>query len=276
MPEHLPAIEADAGQIGQVFHNLIINAVQAMPGGGLIAITAEETVIDAHNLMSLPPGRYVRITCADKGCGITLENQKNIFDPYFTTKSGGSGLGLASAHSIINKHGGHISVCSTVGQGTVFVLLLPASQEKPASNPVAETGTLGWEGAGQAVLVMDDEDMIRDLTASIVGELGCRVTTCPSGEEAIDLYRAAYLAGTPFRAVIMDLTIPGGMGGKEAARSIIEIDPLACLIVSSGYSTDPVMADCREFGFCGAVFKPYSVGEIAAVLKEALNKTERT
>jgi CheY-like chemotaxis protein len=123
---------------------------------------------------------------------------------------------------------------------------------------------------------MDDEEMIRELVTAILQELGYRVTTCSSGEEAIDLYRAAISAGAPFRAVIMDLTIPGGMGGKEAARSIINIDPAARLIVSSGYSTDPVMADCREFGFCGTVFKPYSAGEIAAVLKEALNKNERT
>ncbi|MBL0225229.1 MAG: PAS domain S-box protein [Geobacteraceae bacterium] len=275
-PESLPAIEADAGQISQVFNNLVINAVQAMPGGGSIAITAAEMSIDGNNPMSLPPGRYVRITCTDQGCGITPEILKKIFDPYFTTKPCGSGLGLASAHSIINKHGGRISVCSAPGQGTTFELLLPASPEKPSSANAAETGTLVVEGGEQSVLVMDDEDMIRDLASALLEELGCRVTACSSGEEAIDLYRAAYEAGTRFRAVIMDLTIPGGMGGKETARSILDIDPSARLIVSSGYSTDPVMADCREFGFCGAVFKPYAAGDLAAVLKEAFNTTERT
>jgi PAS domain S-box-containing protein len=276
MPEHLPAIEADAGQIGQVFNNLIINAVQAMPGGGLITITAAEMVIDAHNLMSLPPGRYVRITCTDKGCGITLENQKNIFDPYFTTKSGGSGLGLASAHSIVSKHKGHIGVSSTVGRGTTFELLLPASQAEPVPASAPDQGSLAAEGGDHSVLVMDDEEMIRELVTTILEELGYRVTTCSSGEEAIAHYRSAYSAGVQYRAVIMDLTIPGGMGGKESARSILEIDPSACLLVTSGYSTDPVMAECRAFGFCGAVFKPYSAAGIAAALKEALNNTERT
>jgi two-component system cell cycle sensor histidine kinase/response regulator CckA len=275
VPDHLPAIESDAGQMGQVFNNLIINAVQAMPGGGTITISAEDVTID-DNLLSLAPGRYVRVTCTDPGCGISPENIKNIFDPYFTTKAGGSGLGLASVHSIVNKHGGHISVSSAVGQGTTFELILPASLEKPAAATVPDPGALAVEGDEQSVLVMDDEDMIRDLAAAILEELGYRVTTCSSGEEAIDLYHAAFSAGLPFRAVIMDLTIPGGMGGKEAARAILDIDPAARLIVSSGYSTDPVMADGRGFGFCGAVFKPYSAGEIAVVLKEALNKSERT
>jgi len=276
VPEPLPAIQADAGQMGQVFNNLIINAVQAMPGGGTITITAEEITVDDSNAMSLQPGRYVRVTCTDQGCGILPENLKSIFDPYFTTKAGGSGLGLASAHSIISKHRGHISVRSTVGRGTSFELILPASRENvgPVSTPAPES--LAAEGGGQSVLVMDDEEMIRDLASTILEELGYRVTTCTSGEEAVELYRAAFAAGAPFRALIMDLTIPGGMGGKEAARSILDIDPSARLIVSSGYSTDPIMADCREFGFCGAVFKPYSAAVIAAVLKDAMNNTERT
>jgi CheY-like chemotaxis protein len=275
VPEQLPAIEADAGQISQVFNNLIINAVQAMPGGGTITFTAGDMVADANNLLSLPLGRYVRVTCIDQGCGIPPENLKNIFDPYFTTKSGGTGLGLASVHSIISKHGGHISVRSSVGRGTTFELLLPASREKPASVSLPVPESLVAESGEQSVLVMDDEEMIRELVTVILEERGYRVTTCSSGEEAIDLYRAAFSAGIPFRAVIMDLTIPGGMGGKEAAGSIFEIDPAARLIVSSGYSMDPVMANFRDFGFHGAVFKPYSADGIAAVLKEALKENVR-
>jgi PAS domain S-box-containing protein len=275
VPEDLPPIESDAGQMGQVFYNLIINAVQAMPEGGTITITAGELTLADNNPLSLPPGRYVRVTCADQGCGISPENLKNIFDPYFTTKTGGTGLGLASVHSIVNKHRGHISVSSAAGQGTTFELILPASLQRPAAATVQDFGPLESGDSGHSVLVMDDEDMIRDLVAALLEELGYRVTTCSSGEAAIELYRDAFSAGAPFRAVILDLTVPGGMGGKEAARSILDIDPAARLIVSSGYSTDPVMAESREFGFCGAVFKPYSAREIAAVLKETLNTPER-
>jgi two-component system cell cycle sensor histidine kinase/response regulator CckA len=275
VPEDIPPIESDAGQMGQVFYNLIINAVQAMPGGGTITISAGELTLADNNPLSLPPGRYVRVTCADQGCGISPENLKNIFDPYFTTKAGGTGLGLASVHSIVNKHRGHISVSSAVGRGTTFELTLPTCLQKPAAASARDTGPLESERGEQSVLVMDDEDMIRDLAAAIFEELGYRVTTCSSGEAAIELYRAAFSAGIPFRAVILDLTVPGGMGGKDAAQGILDIDPSARLIVSSGYSTDPVMADSREFGFCGAVFKPYSAREIAAVLKETVNTTER-
>jgi PAS domain S-box-containing protein len=271
VPEQLFAIEADAGQLSQVFNNLIINAVQAMPGGGTITITTGNMDVDGNNVLSLPPGQYVRVTFTDHGCGIPSENMRNIFDPYFTTKSGGTGLGLASVHSIINKHGGHIRVHSTVGLGTTFEILLPASQEKPAPVSAQNNGFVTAQSRDLSVLVMDDEEMIRELAIATLGELGYRVTTCSSGKEAIEIYRAAFSAGAPFSTVIMDLTIPGGMGGKEAARIILDLDPSARLIVSSGYSTDPVMADCREFGFCGAVIKPYTVEGIAAVLKEFLN-----
>jgi signal transduction histidine kinase/CheY-like chemotaxis protein len=276
VPEDLPPIESDAGQMGQVFYNLIINAVQAMPGGGTITIGAGELTLADNNPLSLPPGRYVRVTCADQGCGISPENLKNIFDPYFTTKTGGTGLGLASVHSIVNKHRGHISVSSAVGRGTTFELTLPTCLQKPADASARDTGPLESECGEQSVLVMDDEDMIRDLASAILEELGYRVTTCSSGEAAIGLYRGAFSTGTPFRAVILDLTVPGGMGGKDAAQGILDIDPSARLIVSSGYSSDPVMADFSEFGFSGAVRKPYSAGEIAAVLHEVLKDKERT
>lgn len=275
VPDNLPAIEADAGQISQVFNNLIINAVQAMPGGGIISITAGVMAVDGNNLLSMPAGNYVRVTCSDRGCGIRPENLKNIFDPYFTTKSGGTGLGLASVHSIIHKHGGHISVRSSVGRGTTFELLLPASRERAVPEHALTHDTLMAQNRDHPVLVMDDEKMIRDMTALILEELGYRVTTCASGEEAIDLYRAAFSAEVPFKAVIMDLTVPGGMGGKEAAQAILTHDPAARLIVSSGYSTDPIMADFREYGFSGAVCKPYSATGIAEVLKDVLGNTER-
>lgn len=269
--EGLRNIKADSGQISQVFNNLIINAVQAMPGGGTISIRASNTTFaDNNNPFALTAGEYVRFIFADEGCGIPEENLKNIFDPYFTTKSGGSGLGLASVQSIINKHGGHISVRSAVGTGTTFEILLPASRNSvPAEEEASETSDAG---AGTSLLVMDDEEMIRDLAAAMLDELGYRVTTCADGEDAVSLYKASLEAGVPFSAVIMDLTIPGGMGGREAARAILGIDPRAQLIVSSGYSNDPIIADFRHYGFCAAVLKPYGVADISAVL-DSLNKS---
>ena len=274
--EGLRNIEADAGQISQAFNNLIINAVQAMPQGGTISIRAANDSLDNNNNpFALPAGEYVKLVFTDEGSGIPAENLNNIFDPYFSTKSSGSGLGLASVQSIISKHGGHISVCSVFGRGTTFEILLPASR-KPASAEVlhpaktAANSPDAGAGAGASLLVMDDEEMIRDLAAAMLEELGYRVTTCANGEEAVKLYKVAFGAGAPFSAVIMDLTIPGGMGGHGAARAIRGIDPHAQLIVSSGYSNDPIMADFRFFGFGAALLKPYGIAEIAGVLNKLL------
>jgi two-component system cell cycle sensor histidine kinase/response regulator CckA len=267
--EGLRNIKADSGQISQAFNNLIINALQAMPDGGSISIRASNaTFTNNYNLYALSAGEYVRFTFTDEGCGMPEEILKNIFDPYFTTKSGGSGLGLASVQSIISKHGGHISVHSAVGKGTTFEILLPASEHEEAEipHPEEETTESPDERAGTSLLVMDDEEMIRDLSAAMLKELGYRVTTCADGAETISLYKASLETGEPFSAVIMDLTIPGGMGGLEAARAILDVDPQAQLIVSSGYSNDPIMADFRGYGFCAAVLKPYGVAEIASVL----------
>ncbi|MBV5338512.1 MAG: response regulator [Deltaproteobacteria bacterium] len=269
IPEGLSNIEADAGQISQAFNNLIINAVQAMPGGGTISIRAANASLDINNQFALPAGKYIRFIFDDEGCGISAENLKNIFDPYFTTKSGGSGLGLASVQSIIRKHGGHICASSTVGRGTTFEILLPASRE-PELIEVPQGADPPDVAAGASLLVMDDEEMLRDLAESILEELGYRVKTCLNGEEAIALYKSAFEAGAPFSAVIMDLTIPGGMGGEETARAILEIDPHAQLIVSSGYSNDPIIADFRRYGFSAVALKPYGVSEIAEVLNRLL------
>ena len=266
VPEGLPDIEVDEGQISQVLNNIVINAAQAMPGGGTIVIRVKGVAIEPANPMTLEPGRYVSLEVTDTGCGISEEDQKRIFDPYFTTKSGGSGLGLASVHSIVTKHGGFIGVSSAVGVGTCFELLLPASDktanhEGEVPRPVALNA-----GSGFSVLVMDDEEMIREMTTHMIKGLGYRVQTCCDGEEAIARYRVARDAGSPYSAVIMDLTVPGGMGGREAARHITAIDPDARLIVSSGYSTDPIMADYRKFGFSATLMKPYTLAEIAKAL----------
>jgi PAS domain S-box-containing protein len=264
--DSLPAIVADEGQLNQVFSNIIINAAQAMPDGGTITISAAEIALGAANALSLPVGDYIRITFTDTGCGMSDETQKRIFDPYFTTKATGSGLGLASVYSIIKNHGGTVSVRSRSGQGSSFDILLPASR-LPAPETTHGTTLISGEHVCKSVLIMDDEEMIRELAAVMLGDLGYQVQTCASGDEAIARYRTAMRTESPFWAVIMDLTIPGGMSGTEAARQILQFDPEARLIVSSGYSNDPVMAEFRKYGFCGTVAKPYTFTEIAQVLE---------
>jgi|GEM_PF-445542 len=273
--EDLHTIEVDEGQVSQAFNNIFINAAHAMPGGGTITITAENFTLDGANRMLLPAGEYVKISVTDTGCGISNDDQKRIFDPYFTTKTGGSGLGLASVHSIINKHGGHISVRSMVGKGTTFDILLPASPLK-APEPEEDIPLMAaGEHPNGSLLVMDDEEMILDLTSEILGEYGYHVQTCVNGDEAIALYKAAKEAGVPFSAVIMDLTIPGGMGGKEAARHILDIDPNALLVVSSGYSNDPVVAEYAQYGFSAMMAKPYKATEVIKVLGDLLTAPPR-
>jgi two-component system, cell cycle sensor histidine kinase and response regulator CckA len=268
--EELPAIEVDEGQICQVINNIIINACQAMPEGGTIVVRGQSVRVDAANLMALQPGRYVRLDLTDTGCGISEEDQQRIFDPYFTTKTGGSGLGLASVHSIVTRHGGYIGVQSALGIGTCFELLLPASDRMEAEESCPPAPAAPGTGEGCAVLVMDDEEIIREMTSQMLASLGYQAATCGDGAEAIARYRAALDAGSPFSAVIMDLTIPGGMGGREAARQILALDPKARLVVSSGYSTDPIMAESARFGFCATLTKPYTLAEVAATLGAVL------
>ena len=269
IPDTLAIIEADEGQINQAFNNVIINAVHAMPCGGTLTIAGENAIIGSGNGLGLQPGAYVRLTFIDEGCGIPEAHQKNIFDPYFTTKASGTGLGLASTHSIINKHDGVILVNSTVGKGTSFSIYLPSTGKlSEAGNADAEAPLAAPDGG--SVLVMDDEEMIQELTRAMLGELGYRVQTCYNGAEAIDLYREAREAGTPFSAVLMDLTIPGKMGGKEAASRLIELDPKARLVVSSGYSNDPVMAEPARFGFSATLMKPYTAAQLARVMREVI------
>ncbi|MBC8019322.1 MAG: PAS domain-containing protein [Verrucomicrobia bacterium] len=266
IPDSLHAIEADEGQISQVFNNLIINATQAMPGGGTLTVTARNKEINSVNTQALPTGMYVRISFADEGCGISADDMKKIFDPYFTTKSAGNGLGLASAHSICSRHGGNIGATSTVGKGTTFTIYLPSTGVICAEHQTETAKQNSRVHQGSPILVMDDEEMIRDLAAEMLEYLGCQVTTCADGAEALVLYKAAMESGTPFAAVIMDLTIPAGMGGKEASQQILAIDPAACLIVSSGYSNDPVMSDYKKYGFNAAVAKPYNMTEFSRLL----------
>ena len=267
LAEDLHAVEADEGQLNQAFHNIVINAVQAMPGGGTLTVDAENVTLVPGNGQALPAGSYVRIAFSDEGCGMPEEVQHKIFDPYYTTKLGGTGLGLSSVHSIVSKHGGSISVRSKVGTGTVFTFHLPSIGASIVSQSSAQPRLTAVGAARGDVLVMDDEAMIRNLATQLLQHLGYRVTSCANGEDAVALYGAALKSGAPFLTAIMDLTIPGGMSGREAAQRILALDPAASLIVSSGYSSDPVMSDYSNYGFWAAMAKPYRVAELAQVME---------
>jgi PAS domain S-box-containing protein len=263
----LGTVEADAGQIGQVFNNIILNACQAMPEGGTIVISAENHRLAAGPAVPVPAGDYVRVQIEDHGTGIPAEHITKIFDPYFTTKRQGSGLGLAIAYSVLKGHGGYIDVASTPGKGTTFILYLPSAAGKAASPD--ESATVVIAGKGR-VLVMDDEEMIRSVATVMLNSLGYMTTTARDGKEAIRLYREARDTGKAFDAVIMDLTVPGGMGGKDAVRELRAFDPHVKAIVSSGYSNDPVMADYRSYGFCGILKKPYQIAELSHALHRVI------
>jgi len=268
LPADLWTIEADAGQISQVLQNLIINAIQAMPTGGTIKIQAENLARPDSNL-SLRPGRYVKISLQDQGPGVPAENLSKIFDPYFTTKRHGSGLGLATAYSIIKNHNGYITADSKMGLGTNFHLYLPAAKRQIASQPEKSKELLLGKGK---ILVMDDDDAVRAVLGKMIVHLGYEAELARDGQEAINIFSEARAAGQPFDVVILDLTVPGGMGGKEAMAILRRIDPHVKAIASSGYSDDPVMADFRKFGFNAIIPKPYRVAEAGKVLHKFVTK----
>lgn len=264
-PDDLRPVEADPGQLNQVVNNLVINAVQAMPGGGRIRIGVENVVLTDAGTIPLPGGHYVRFAIEDTGMGIHEEIRPVIFDPYFTTKPYGNGLGLSTTYSIIRNHGGHITFDSTPGEGTTFMIYLPAS-DNPAlqDEPEAEIIT----GGSGKVLVMDDEEMIRNVAAEMLRHLGYHPVSCAGGNQAVALYREAMESGEPFHSVLMDLTIPGGMGGKEAVRKLIEIDPHVRALVSSGYAEGHTLGEYRKHGFRGLLPKPYTLQQLHRALAE--------
>ena len=261
-------VEIDEGQMGQVVHNLVCNAQEAMPEGGNLRIQAENFMLEkAKPGLHLPRGAYVKIAINDAGIGIPGENLSKIFDPFFTTKAGASGLGLSSAYSIIKGHDGYTSVESSPGAGTSVYIYLPASAEEIETRRKIEIEPRMGRGR---VLVMDDEDTIRELCGTVMNYFGYEAALARDGAEAIELYKQAAAAGEPFDVVMLDIHVPGGMGGKETIKKLREIAPDVKAIVSSGYSDDPVMARFREHGFSGFVAKPYDINDLAQVLSDVL------
>jgi signal transduction histidine kinase/CheY-like chemotaxis protein len=273
LPTDLHAIEADSGQIGQVIHNLALNAVQAMPEGGRVRIVAENVALDDPAWLPVRPGRYVRVAVEDEGSGIPAEVLPRVFDPFFTTKPRGSGLGLATSYSIVTRHGGHLGVESPPGRGATFHVLLPAASAPAAPGATVEAPALS-RGKGR-ILVMDDDPVILELAGECLRELGYEADLVEEGAAAIARYEAALAEGTPYDLVVMDLTVPGGIGGKEAVARLRARHPDVRAVVTSGYSHDPVMARPAEFGFTSALWKPYSLKELNRVVGAALGGGHR-
>ncbi len=261
--------EVDEGQLSQVIHNLILNAIQAMPEGGLVHLRGKNIQVPFHNELSLREGDYVRLTFQDEGIGIKKQDIKRVFDPYFTTKQKGSGLGLAVAYAIIKKHNGRLTIDSEVDIGTTCSIYLPAIHGVITTAEV--TGEELQSGVG-TILVMDDEDFIREIASQMLKKLGFTIMPAKDGEEALQLYRQAHESGRSINVVILDLTIPGGMGGKETIKKLLEIDKNVKVIVASGYSNDPVMSNYSHYGFRAAVKKPYRIQELGKAIQSVLNE----
>ena len=262
-------VEIDVGQIHQVINNLTINAMQAMPNGGELNVTCENFDEDsAKEIETLEIRKYIKISFTDHGIGITKDNLQKIFDPYFTTKDTGSGLGLASSFSIIKNHGGLITADSERGKGTTFYIYLPASVKKMAVFDQKEEAPLKGKGK---ILLMDDEKSIRDLTSNMLRFIGFDVEVVKDGKEAIELYKSFMDKGIVIDVVIMDLTTPRRMEGKETVTKLLDIDPKVKVIISSGYSDDQTMINYKDYGFCGVIKKPFKIQDLIKVLNVVIN-----
>ncbi len=272
VPETLWPVEVDTGQLSQVIHNLAINAKQAMPKGGIFEIRLENVVIEPN--FRFKPGNYIKISFKDQGVGIPKENLSKIFDPFFTTKKEGSGLGLATSYSIIRQHDGYLEVDSEVGKGTTFFIYLPALSEITLLPETRKKVAVGYERL--KILLMDDEELILKSMREMLELNGHQVTVVMDGEKAIRTYREGFYSGVPFDVVIMDLTIPGGMGGQETIAHLLDIDPRIKAIVSSGYANDPIISDYERFGFHGVVIKPYKIDELNEVLNRVVERKQLT
>jgi PAS domain S-box-containing protein len=270
IPDDLWLVEIDKGQISQVIQNIVLNASHAMTNGGIIEITCAN--IDEVDKEDVPlPGdmNFVKIAIEDSGIGVPANVIDKIFDPYFSTKQKGSGLGLAITHSIITKHGGHIFVKSKPGVGTIFTTYLPASAQ--ARSVDSDPEDFAHPSRKAKIMVMDDEEIVRDVARAMLTKMGHEVVLANDGLEATKLYKAAAESSEPIHLVIMDLTIPGGMGGKDAVKVVLAINPEAIVLVSSGYSNDPILSSYQKYGFCGVVVKPYRLQELSKIVEMVLH-----
>ncbi len=255
----------DTGQVAQVLDNLVINAVQAMPLGGSIDVVASNVLLSEQGILSLVCGPYVKITIQDRGVGIPAAMLDRIFDPFFTTKQKGNGLGLATCHSIVRRHEGCIQVASQPGEGSTFTVYLPAAGEGSVSDAQPVQSTHAGTGT---ILVMDDEPMVLNVTATMLEHLGYTVMTAASGEQALEIHRRETSLGRRIEAVLLDLTVPGAMGGKEAGETLRQLDPALPIFVFSGYAEDPMVADPSRYGFTASLCKPFTYEELVAMLSQ--------
>jgi two-component system, cell cycle sensor histidine kinase and response regulator CckA len=263
--------EVDAGQIGQVIRNVVLNAREAMPEGGVVSVRAENVELHSHEKPAVPPGEYVRVSITDQGGGIAKEVLSKIFDPYFSTKQRGDqkgmGLGLTICHAVIQKHGGAVDVESEVGVGTTFHLYLPAARKLIAKTTAPVPKVLPQPGR---ILVMDDEEGVRDVVATTLRRLGHEVELVADGQRAVELYESAKGQGRPFDAVLLDLTVRAGVGGQEALQALLQIDPAVKAIVMSGYTNDPAVLEPERCGFKGALVKPFSIGKLREMISRVM------
>ncbi|MFZ2198973.1 MAG: PAS domain S-box protein [Thermodesulfovibrionales bacterium] len=261
-------VEADEGQLAQVIQNIVLNASESMAGRGTVIVSIRNTDIPKETISGLPEGgRFVSLSIQDSGTGISGENLAKIFDPYFTTKQKGSGLGLATSYSIIRNHGGIIDVQSEPGKGSTFTIYLPASKDAAVADKA--TAPMTTAAGKRKILVMDDEELVRKVVKDMIESLGHEVECAAAGEAAIKMFRHARESGIPFDVVILDLTVKGGMGGEIAVRKLAEIDPYVFAIASSGYADNPVMAHFQAYGFSAFLNKPYKIG----ALRDCINKS---
>ena len=284
IPADVWPVEIDGSQMKQAIHNIVTNSMEAMPGQGMVKVYCQNIDISEKDGLTLKHGKYVKISLKDQGAGIAEENLSKVFDPYFSTKERGAqkgmGLGLAVAYSIAKKHGGLITIESEVGGGTTVHIYLPTISAKRPSEigsalhgagkePSAKREEVDSQYSIQRILVMDDEEMLRDVSSAMLSKLGYEVEVATDGVEAIEMYDKAMESDHPFDLVILDLTNNSGMGGVEAIKILLEIDPQIRAIVATGYSFDPVVSNFRAYGFCGAITKPFSMGELGKAVEMA-------
>jgi len=263
--DQLWPVNIDAGQISQVIQNIVKNADQAMPDGGTVIMRAKNKTVSANDHLPLRDGRYIHISITDQGVGILQKHLSKVFDPYFSTKQEGSGLGLAASFSIIKNHDGLLCAESKHGVGASFHIYLPASEAEPSKKIPSQKNLLR---SGENILIMDDDLNVLNVAEKMLNLMGYKTATAEDGTEAVTLYRKAMEGNKAFDAVILDLTIPGGMGGKETLKQLAALDPDVKAIVSSGYANDPIMSDFENHGFQGVVAKPYDMEKLGESIRK--------